>query len=66
MQTAYEKHKELAEVHGGLACIETFGEAPFSPESKKDAWSLSEAQQKLMVEMDNESGQIVNRYIKGD
>lgn len=66
LQTAYEKHKELADVHGGPACIETFGEAPFSPESKKEAWALSEAQQKLMVEMDNESGQIVNRYIKGD
>lgn len=66
MQTAYEKYKDLAEVHGGPACIETFGERPFSPESKKEAWTLTEAQQKLMVEMDNEAGQIVNRYIKGE
>ena len=66
MQNAYEKHKELADVHGGPACIETFGEAPFSPESKKEAWTLGENQQRLMVEMDNEAGQIVNRYIKGD
>lgn len=66
MQNAYEKHKELADVHGGPACIETFGEHPFSPESKKEAWAISEAQQKLMTEMDNEAGQIVNRYIKGD
>lgn len=66
MQNAYENYKELAEVHGGPACIETFGEVPFAPENKPEAWSLSEAQQKLQVEMDNESGQIVNRYIKGD
>lgn len=66
MQTAYEKYKDLAEVHGGPACIETFGEAPFAPENKQSALSLTEAQQKLLVELDNESGQIVNRYIRGD
>lgn len=66
MQTAYDKYQELAEVHGGPACIETFGEEPFSPENRSEAYALSEAQQKLQVELDNESGQIVNRYIKGD
>ncbi len=66
MQNAYEKYKDLAEVHGGPACIETFGEAPFAPVSREAALSLSETQQKLQVEMDNEAGQIVNRYIRGD
>lgn len=66
MQTAYENYKDLADVHGGPACIETFGEEPFSPKAKPEAWTLTEAQQKLQVELDNESGQIVNRYIKGD
>ena len=66
MQNAYEKYKEEAAVHGGPACIETFGEEPFAPVSKPEAWTLSEAQQKLSVELDNESGQIVNRYIHGD
>lgn len=66
MQTSYEKYKDLAAVHGGPACIETFGEAPFSPVAKKESWAFTEAQQKLQLELDNESGQIVNRYIKGD
>lgn len=66
MQNAYEEYSSLAAVHGGPACIDTFGETPFSPENKSEAWKLTEAQQKLMVEMDNESGQIVNRYIRGD
>ena len=66
MQTSYEEYKELAAVHGGPACIETFGEAPFSPESKEEVCTLSEVQQKLETELNNESGQIVNRYIKGD
>lgn len=66
MQNAYEKYKDLAEVHGGPACIETFGEVPFAPVSKQSALTLSESQQNMQVEMDNESGQIVNRYIRGD
>ena len=66
MQNAYETYKNQAAVHGGPACIETFGEEPFSPVTTPEAWTLTEAQQKLQVELDNESGQIVNRYIKGD
>lgn len=66
MQTSYEGYRELADVHGGPACMETFGEKPFSPEAREEALAYSEAQQKLLLELDNESGQIVNRYIKGD
>ena len=66
MQNAYEKYKDLAAVHGGPACIETFGEEPFAPVSTEGAWALNEAQQKMQVELDNESGQIVNCYIRGD
>ena len=43
-----------------------FGEALFSPVSVKEAWQFSDVQQKLEIEMQNEAGQITNRYIKGD
>ena len=66
MQVAYEQVKELAGTHGGPAVIETFGEKPFTPEKKKEAFSLTPHQQKLQVTYDNEAGQIVNRYIKGE
>ena len=66
LQTSYDEFADLAAVHGGPACIETFGEAPFSPVSKEESWTFTEAQQKLQLELDNESSQIVNRYIKGD
>ena len=66
MQTSYDEYADLAEVHGGPAVIETFGEKPFSPVNKEECWTFSEAQQKLQLELDNESGQIVNRYIKGE
>lgn len=66
LQQAYEACKELAEVHGGPACIEVFGEIPFQPIPKKEACQMSELQQGLQVKYDREAGQITNRYIKGE
>lgn len=36
MQTSYDEYADLAEVHGGPAVIETFGEKPFSPVNKEE------------------------------
>lgn len=66
LQTSYEKFKDLAAVHGGPAVIEVFGEEPFAPAPCRGACELTDEQQRLMVEMQNESGQITNRYIKGE
>ncbi|MDO4345440.1 MAG: aminopeptidase [Eubacteriales bacterium] len=66
IRAAYEEYKELAGVHGGPACVETFGETPFSPAGSEAAYRLSEKQQKLSVELANENMQITNRYIKGE
>lgn len=66
LQVAYEQVKTLAGEQAGPAVIETFGETPFAPVKNPKACALSPHQQKLQVSYDNESGQIVNRYIKGD
>ena len=66
LQNSYEKYKDLAAVHGGPAVVEIFGEKPFVPQNKAQSLVLTEHQQKLLVSMDNQSGQITNRYIKGD
>ena len=66
LQTSYEKFKDLAAVHGGPAVIEVFGEEPFAPAPCLGACELTKEQQRLMAEMQNESGQITNRYIKGE
>lgn len=66
IRTAYEEYKELAYVHGGPACMEIFGETPFAPQQKEEAYRLSEKQQKLSVQLANETAQITNRYIKGE
>lgn len=65
-QGAYEKYKKLAGEHGGPAVVEIFGETPFAPVSCEDCVGLTEKQQKLLVHMNNEAGQIANRYIKGE
>ena len=66
MRTAYEEYKELAYVHAGPACVETFGELPFAPENRPEAYHLSEKQQQMQVSLENEAAQITNRYIKGE
>lgn len=66
LKAAYEQYKELAYVHAGPAVMEIFGEVPFAPQSKKEAYALSEEQQKLSVSYASASGQLVNEYIKGE
>lgn len=66
MQRAYETYKQKAEEHGGPAVVEIFGAAPFAPKTCREAYGLSQKQQKLQVRLNNEAGQITNRYIKGE
>lgn len=66
LKAAYEAVKELAEVHGGPACLEAFGDVPFAPETKPEALHLSEKQRTLSTEYAAASGELVNRYIKGE
>lgn len=63
---AFENRKDLAGKMAGPAVIEIFGENPFEPENKKDAYHLSDEQQKLRVEYMSEYQQIVQQYIRGD
>lgn len=66
MRTAYEKNKELAAVFAGPACQEVFGGKPFAPVDKESACHLSERQQKLALEYQNDLAQLRNRYINGE
>lgn len=66
LRVAYEEHKDLAAAYGGPAVLETFGEEGFHPENKKEAFALSEKQEKLVHAYANESMQIADSYIPGD
>ena len=66
MKTVYEKKRELAAQFAGPAVMETFGEKPFSPETKPEAPGYTSEQRELALMYDNRSGQITNEYIRGD
>lgn len=63
---AFGERKDLAACHAGPAVVEVFGEEPFVPVQKKEACALTKKQEELSVLYDTKSGQITNRYIKGD
>ncbi len=63
LRNVYEANRELAREHAGPAVLEVFGETPFVPEAKPEAYQLSEKQQKLMTWMQNELAQLSNQYI---
>lgn len=66
MRTTYEQYKDLARRHAGPACMETFGEEPFTPVSKSETVKLNDKQKEISLEYDSKSSQIVNNYIPGD
>ncbi len=63
---SYESRKDVAAMMAGPAVIEIFGETPFAPENKKQAYQLSDEQQKLKVEYMTEYQRIVQDYIRGE
>lgn len=65
-KTYFEEEKKLAAGMAGPAVIEVFGEEPFSPKSKKEAFRYSDKQQQLYVYEMGQAGQITNQYIKGE
>ena len=62
-RAAGEKYKDKARLFGGPAVIETFGEAPFSPEPKKEAVHLTREQQKALTDYKSQNSMIMNEYI---
>ena len=66
MKTAYETWKKQAADYGGPALIETFGEEGFDPVNKREAFSLSEKQEKLTIAHANDASALVNQYIPGE
>lgn len=66
IQTTYEKYKNEAAQFAGPACMEVFGEKPFSPEQKEEAIKLTDRQEELSLQFDSRQSQITNEYIRGD
>ena len=65
-RNAYEERKDMAKVMAGPAVIEIFGENPFEPENKKEAFSLTKEQQQVSATYSTDYQRMVNEYIPGD
>lgn len=63
---AFENRKDMAAKMAGPAVIEIFGETPFEPKNKKEAYQLTAEQQKLRAEYMTDYQRIVQEYIRGD
>lgn len=63
MKTTFEELKKEANGHAGPAVIETFGDVPFSPDTKEEALKLDEKQQQLSLYEMSMRGQIQYQYI---
>ncbi len=68
--TVIEAHAKAAEVvkdilssYQGIIALESFGEQPFTPENKKEALKMSEAQRTAEIRQTNTVNQNANRYI---
>lgn len=65
-RNVFEKYKEQAAKMAGPAVLENFGEDGFTPVNKPENITLTEKQQKLNVEYNNEYVQIYYQYIPGE
>ena len=65
-RNVFEKYKEQAAKMAGPAVLEIFGEGGFTPVNKPENITLTEKQQKLNVEYNNEYVQIYYQYIPGE
>ncbi|MBR0382621.1 MAG: aminopeptidase [Eubacterium sp.] len=63
MKKVLEENASLAEGYAGPAWFEVFGEEPFSPVFKPEAYRLSERQQKLTIEYAARYNQLLDHYI---
>ncbi len=63
MKNAFLEYEKEAEGYAGPACFEVFGEDAFCPESKEEAYRLSERQQSLTVEYSSLSNSLINEFV---
>ncbi len=63
---AFSQLKEYAGECAGPAVMESFGEAPFMPESVGERVRLTPAQRRLEVKFSSEMGELRNRFVPGN
>lgn len=62
IQESYKNCESICKMYSGIIYIESFGEEPFAPESKKENLALSEEQQKLRQHVTGAVSEINEKY----
>lgn len=66
MKHTFEEHKDMARGMAGPACVEFFGEKPFSPRTEECDARFDDDQQKIEVLYQQKAGRITNTFIPGE
>ena len=66
MKKAYDEFKEEADVYGGPAVIEVFGEEPFNYEENGFAMNAADSQKRMETGFMASLSNLANDYIKGE
>lgn len=61
-----ESIKDLCRDFAGPAVVENFGETPFNPLDKENAYRYSEKQQRQKVEFQSANGLLLNEFVPGE
>lgn len=62
-ENAMSRIKDDLDAYSGIILVESFGEKPFSPQSKKTAWSLSPEQQLVFQNLVSRNQQLRQKFI---
>ncbi len=66
LTAAFELYKDEAQKHAGPACLEVFGEVPFSPAESSLAPVFNKSQQKQSASFQVKNSEITNSYVPGE
>lgn len=64
LKQAFEKYQKEAFAYAGPILVEAYGEPPFAPVSKDEAWKLTQKQQKIQLEWTQAMSQYTQKYLK--
>lgn len=64
-EAVYREFLDQAHRYAGPAILEVFGDTPFEPKTKKEAWKYTADQQELAVRMKNETSRLTQEAIYG-
>ncbi len=63
MKVVWEETADITKEYSGAIAVMKFGEKPFSPANKDEAWSLSPEQQKIYQNMMMQNSQTQQKYL---